>query len=277
MYREFGFECAVVPFDFALEAEVLGSTPNYYDGEDQVLYPTIKEKSMGTDNAFTVPDDLASAGRVPVLLEAIRILKKDLGDEVAIGTYILGPFTLGGQLRELDELLEESFTEPEKTNELLTKLSDVILKFFKLYQEAGADYFTLREMGATSDVMSPRSFKSLVMPHLIRIIAEMPKPNILHICGNTNYIIEDMYACGAGSVSVDHKNDMAVSREKLGDEAIIFSGFDPIKVLHQGKLENVGPEALKMREGASAVWPGCDIWPEVTNENMQKLVDTLKS
>jgi len=277
MYREYGFECAVIPFDFAVEAEALGSKPNFYDGEDQVLYPTIKEKAIKDVGELVVPDDLANTARIPVVTEAIKIARAELGDEVAIGTYILGPFTLAGQLKELDELLEESFTEPEKTNELLEKLSDVIIDIFNLYRDAGADYFTLREMGATSDVLSPKSFNSLVKPHLLKIIDKMPRPNILHICGNTNYIVEDMAKCGADAISVDHKNELLVSREKIGPDVVMFSGFDPIKVLHQGKLEDVRPEALKMREGASAVWPGCDIWPEVTEENMRELVDALKS
>ncbi len=276
MYHEYGFECAVVPFDLAVEAEALGSKPNFYEGENQVLYPTIREKSVGPDNNVSYPDDLATAGRIPVVVEAIKLLKKDFGDEVAVGVHVLGPFTLAGQLKELDELLEESFTAPEKTNDLLGKLSDVVVSAFKIYEEAGADYFTLREMGATSDVMSPKSFNSLVKPHLINVISKMPRPSILHICGNTNYIIESMAECGADAVSVDHKNDMAESRKKLGEKAIILSGFDPIKVLHQGSLADVKPEVLKMCEGASAVWPGCDIWPEVTPENMQELVVSLK-
>ncbi|VAX19572.1 hypothetical protein MNBD_NITROSPINAE04-2170 [hydrothermal vent metagenome] len=277
MYREYGFECAVIPFDFAVEAEALGSKPNFYDGEDQVLYPTIKEKAIKDVGELVIPDDLANAARIPVVTEAIKIARAALGDEVAIGTYILGPFTLAGQLKELDDLLEESFTEPEKTNELLEKLSDIIIDIFNLYRDAGADYFTLREMGATSDVLSPKSFNSLVKPHLLKIIDKMPRPNILHICGNTNYIVGDMAKCGADAISVDHKNELLVSREKIGPDVVMFSGFDPIKVLHQGKLEDVRPEALKMREGASAVWPGCDIWPEVTEENMRELVDALKS
>lgn len=277
MYREYGFECAVIPFDFAVEAEAMGSKPNYYDEEDQVLYPTIKEKAIKGDEKLVVPDDLANAGRIPVVIEAIKIAKKELGDEVAIGTYILGPFTLSGQLKELDELLEESFTEPERTNKLLTQVSDVILDIFNLYRDAGADYFTLREMGATSDVLSPKSFNSLVKPHLLKIIDKMPRPNILHICGNTNYIIEEMAKCGADAISVDHKNEVVTSRGKIGPDVVMYSGFDPIKVLHQGKLEDVKPQVLAMREGANAVWPGCDIWPEVTEENMHALVDALKN
>ncbi len=277
MYKEYGYECAVVPFDLGVEAEALGSVMNYYDEVEGLLYPTIKEKSISSAEDIIIPDDLENAGRIPIITGAIKKLREELGDEVAIGTYILGPFTLAGQVKELDELLEESFIEPEKTAALLDKISELIIRVFKIYQDAGADYFTLREMGATSDVLSPRSFKSLIKPHLIRICAEMPTPSILHICGDTNAIIEDMADCKATAISVDQKNILKDSREKLGPDALILGNFDPIKVMHTGDAKDVKPAMLEALEGgASAVWPGCDLWPEVPAENMEALMDALK-
>ncbi len=278
MYREFGYECAVVPFDLGVEAEALGAKMNFYDDVEGLLYPTIKEKSVKEVDDIRIPEDLEHAGRIPVVTGAIRALRRELGDEVAIGTYVLGPFTLAGQVKELDELFEESFLDPDKTNKLLERLSDFIVRVFRIYEKAGADYFTLREMGGTSDVMSPKSFRSLIKPHLVRIIEEMPRPNILHICGDTNSIVKDMAECGADAISVDQKNCMAETREKLGSEIIILGNFDPIKVLHKGEAGNVGPAVLEsLRGGASAVWPGCDLWPEVPRENMEALMTTLKA
>ncbi len=276
MYREFGYECAVVPFDLGVEAEALGAKMNYYDDVEGLLYPTVKEKSVVNVEDIKVPADVKNAGRIPVVTGAIKALRRELGNDVAIGTYVLGPFTLAGQVKELDQLFEESFLEPEKTAKMLEKLSDFIVQVFKVYQDAGADYFTLREMGGTSDVMSPKSFKSLIKPHLVHIISEMPRPSILHICGDTNAIIGDMAECGADAVSVDQKNCITDTRQKLGQEAIILGNFDPIKVLHKGAAGDVGPAVIDaLKGGASAVWPGCDLWPEVPKENMDALMKAL--
>lgn len=49
MYREFKFECAVVPFDLGVEAEALGAKMNFYDGVEGLLYPTVKEKSVTSE------------------------------------------------------------------------------------------------------------------------------------------------------------------------------------------------------------------------------------
>jgi [methyl-Co(III) methanol-specific corrinoid protein]:coenzyme M methyltransferase len=276
-FLDYGFECAVIPFDLAVEAEAMGAVVNYYDDVDGMLYPTIKGKCVKTIDDIKVPDDLSKAGRIPIIVETIGKIKEKLGDDCAVGVHILGPFTMLGQMKELDDLLEECFIEPEKTNAMMERVSSVIVDVFKIYKEAGADYLILREMGATSDVLSPNSFKNLVKPHLIRIIKEMPQPNILHICGNTNFIVKDMVECGADAISVDQKNNTAESREKIGDNVIMCSGFDPIAVLHNGKLEDVKPSVLEKWDGASAVMPGCDLWPDVTSENMQAMVSALKA
>ncbi len=277
-YTDFGFECAVVPFDLGVEAEALGAEMNYYDDVEGLLYPTVKTKCVKYAEDVKMPADLANAGRIPVVTGAIKELKSKHGNEIAIGAYVLGPFTMAGQVMELDELYEESFLDPERIGKILEKLSDVIIEVFKVYRDAGADYFILREMGGTSDVMSPKSFRSLIKPHVIRIISEMPRPAILHICGDTNAIVQDMAECGADAISVDQKNNLTDTRLKIGSDVILLGNFDPVKVLHRGKPEDVGEAVLEcLRSGANAVWPGCDLWPEVPAENMTAYVSALKS
>src|SRR5574337_961501 len=116
MYREYGFECAVVPFDLGVEAEALGARMNFYDEVEGLLYPTVKEKSVTSADDLNIPSDIRGAGRIPVVVKAIKALRRELGDEVAIGTYVLGPFMLAGQVKDLDTLFEESFLHPEKTD-----------------------------------------------------------------------------------------------------------------------------------------------------------------
>lgn len=277
-YKEFGFECAVVPFDLGVEAEALGAVMNYYDDVEGLLYPTIKEKCVKYADDVKIPADLENAGRIPVVTGAIKAIRRELGDEIAIGSYVLGPFTLAGQVMELDELYEESFLDPDRIGAILGRLADVIIKVFHIYKNAGADYFVLREMGGTSDVMSPRSFRSLIKPHVVKILSEMPHPTILHICGDTNNIITDMLECGADAISVDQKNCLAETRQKVGSNTIVLGNFDPVKVLHKGAAKDVGPVVTQcLKDGANAVWPGCDLWPEVPKENMEALVAALKA
>lgn len=279
-YRLFGFECGVAPFDLCIEAEALGCEINVYAHSEDLLYPTIKKKLIHNEAEMeiAIPSNLTGRGRVPLMLDVIGLMKKDIGSEAAVGSYVLGPFTLAGQVMELNDLLKLSFKKPDKIGRLLDQLSDVIIQVAGQYEKAGVDYITVREMGATSDVLSPRVFKSLILPYLRKIFEKITVPSVLHICGKTNDIVPFMAESGAKAISVDQKNDVAETRKKLGPRALVFGNYDPYNVLVAGTPELVRQTMRKcMDDGVSAVWPGCDIWPTVPAENFKIMMDEVRN
>ena len=213
-FRLFGFECAVVPFDMGVEAEALGAGINFYSHHTDIVYPTISEKvaEKVADLDIRVPADLADAGRIPLVTEALRLLKEEVGRQVAIGAWVLGPYTLAGQLVDIGDLAKMAFKKKDLVSSVLETLAGVLIEISRIYREAGADYITVREMGAGPDILSPRMFKTLIRPHLESVFHALESPKILHICGDTNSIVEDMARCGADGISVEQQNDVAESR-----------------------------------------------------------------
>lgn len=274
-FHLFGFESAVVPFDMGVEAEALGSKVNYYAHATDILYPTISQHPAEKveDLNLQIPSDLASAGRIPLVTEAIRILKEEVGNQVAIGSWVLGPYTLAGQLLDLSQLAKAAFKKKDLVGKLLDQLAGVLIQIINIYRRAGADYITVREMGAGPDILSPRMFESLIRPPLRRIFDEIESPKVLHICGDTNAIIDQMVLCGADALSVEKKNNVTETRKKLGPDVLIFGELDAYGVLSQGKPDDVD-RAVKeaVERGVNAIWPGCDIWPIVPKENMEALM-----
>ena len=166
-YQLFGYECAVAPFDMGIEAEALGCQINYYSHrEEGILYPTIKQplSEKVVDLDIQLPADLANAGRIPVVTEALRLMKKEFGDRIVIGSYILGPYLIAAQVVDVGDLAKACFKRPDLVTKAMEKTSELIIKMAKIYRDAGADYITIREMGAGPDILSPRIFKSLIMP-----------------------------------------------------------------------------------------------------------------
>ena len=153
---------------------------------------------------------------MPIVSKAITLLNERIGESHAVGTWILGPFTLAGQLVELDILMKMSLKEKDKVDVLLDKLTEIIIDLGRHYREIGADYVNLREMGTGADLLSPRLFKTLVQPRLKKIFGAWDSPKILHICGSTDLIVELMNDCGAEAISVDHKNTLSETRGKIG-------------------------------------------------------------
>jgi len=281
-HKLFGYECAIVPYDLCLEAEAIGCVMNPYEQVDQLLYPTIKEKVIHSDEeleTFPIPENVASKGRVPMVCEAIKLLQNDIGSEAAIGSYVLGPFTLAGQLMDLNELFKLSFKSQDRVNAMLDRVSNVTIDIAKALHAAGADYICIREMGATTDVLSPKVFRNVIFPHLKKVqeaLTAVNCPTILHICGGTNKIMNILNDVGCNAISIETKNDLAKSREDIGNEPLIFGNIDAYNILVNGSPADVEKATLAALElSCDSVWPSCDIWPTAPIENLKAMVETV--
>lgn len=275
--RRFGFDAAVVPYDMCTLPEAFGLGVSIYEDADTILYPTIPAK-WPIPEEVKIPADYLKRGRMPVVSEAIAQLKTRIGSTHAIGTWLLGPFTLAGQLVELDVLMKASLKEKARVETLLDRLTEVIIETGRHYRELGADYVSLREMGTGSDLLSPRMFKALIQPRLRKILEAWRSPRILHICGSTDLIVDLMNDCGAHAISVDHKNNLGETRKKIGSEVLLLGNYDGFALPGQAKPDQI-VAAIRhcIESGVDAVWPGCDIWPDVKPENMKLINETIRT
>lgn len=274
--ERYGFDAVVIPYDMCTIPEALGLKMSLYEEAQGVLYPTIPYK-WPHPGEVKVPEDYKDRGRMPEVSRAISLLKETIGSDHAIGSWVLGPFTLAGQLVELDVLMKATYKDKAAVERLLDAMVDLIVDLGRHYRDQGVDYMSLREMGTGSDLLSPRAFKQLIQPRVRRILDAWGSPNVLHICGATDMIIELMNDCGADTLSVDQKNNLAESREKLGDNTILLGNFDPYNTLCDIEEKEVEPVIKKCVDaGADAVWPGCDIWPMVKDENVKAFVRTIE-
>ena len=272
----YGFDSVVIPYDMCTVPEALGRGISLYEDSEEILYPTVPSK-WPTLEDVEIPEDFISRGRMPLVDEAFGILKSQSDGRFAIGGWVLGPFTMAGQLIELDILLKGTKKFKEQVEDFLGKMTDLVTKVARHYQTLGVDYMNIREMGTGTDLLSPRMWKNLVQPNLQRIFDALASPKILHICGSTDMIIEMMNDCGADALSVDQKNNLADSRNKLGDSVLLLGNFDPFQTLVQMETDQVEPVIKKCIEsGVDAVWPGCDLWPAVKKENVEAYVQAIR-
>ncbi len=260
----------------------LGNKISLYEDSEDILYPTIPTKNWETLDQVNITqediDTIMTKGRMPLIPEAIKMVK-ELAPDKACGAWQLGPFTMCGQLIELDKVLKGVFKHKQQIEGILDRVADMIIVIGKALQDAGADFITLREMGAGADLLSPKTFKEIIKPRLTRILAAWKSPKVLHICGASDPIIELMNECGADAISVDIKSTLVEPRKKLGNDVLFFGNFDVFKL--PCKEETTVEEAIagikkNIDGGVDAVWPGCDLWPDIKEENFRAMEKTVR-
>jgi [methyl-Co(III) methanol-specific corrinoid protein]:coenzyme M methyltransferase len=275
----FDFDGFVVPLDMCTVPEALGRGASLYEGADDILYPTVPLKWAALDEVDLPADfdELFARARMPLVDEALRICLEHDGGRFAVGGWVLGPFTMAGQLLELDVLLKGLRKDADRVAAFLWRMTDLVVAVARHYQDLGVDYVTIREMGTGTDIISPRMWQAHVGPNLTRVFDALDVPSVNHICGSTDLIIEMMAAAGADAVSVDQKNDVAATRRKLGPQPLILGNFDPYGTLVTGEAAAV-PAAIEkcILAGVDAVWPGCDIWPASGTEHLRAYARTVR-
>jgi [methyl-Co(III) methanol-specific corrinoid protein]:coenzyme M methyltransferase len=274
--RMWGLDGLAIPYDMATVAEAMGRGISLYDNVEGIIYPTVPSKWKDLDE-IDIPDNYISQGRMPVVDKAFEILKNGAPD-LAIGAWVLGPFTLAGQIMELDILLKGLKKKKDQIEAFLGQVTQVTIDLCKHYESLGVDFITVREMGSGTDLLSPRMWKTLIQPNLTKVFDAISIPSVNHICGSTDMIIEMMHECGADAISVDQKNDVVETRKKLGNDILIFGNFDPYGTLTTLEDASEVADVIKkcIDNGVDSVWPGCDIWPDVKKENMEAFVQTVK-
>lgn len=288
-YRVSGFGSAAVPLDLCVEAEALGAKVDFREAGDAAEFPrvagflydsiekfTTETRSHRVFNSPSLRDSVVQSGRIPLVLEAIKLLKEDVGEEIVIGAWVPGPFTLLSLLVETGALYLSLRKSVEHVHTVLKFLTQVLAAVGNVYHQAGADFLTVHEMGGSPGALGPRLFESIVLPHLQVLTSALPRPVALSACGRTNGAMKLLASSGADALSVDQTNDLARSRAEVPD-VLLFGNLDPVRLISQGTPDEITEAvASVVRSGADAVWPGCDLYPQIPLENLRALVKASK-
>ncbi len=122
----------------ATVAEAMGRGISLYDSAEGIIYPTVPNKWKDLDE-IDIPADFIRKGRMPVVDEAFAILKKEAPD-LAIGAWVLGPFTQAGQIMELDILLKGLKKKKDQIEAFLSKMTDITIELCKHYESLGRGF-----------------------------------------------------------------------------------------------------------------------------------------
>ena len=281
----YDYDAIVVDVDTATLAGALGVPVDFPDDD-----PARCEGGCLPDLAAVrdlPPPDVAADGRVQVWLEAVRLLKAHFGDAIYVrGNCDQAPFSLASMLRSPAEWLMDLLDEDsrEDVQHLLLHCSEASEQFLRLMAAAGADMLSTGDSPAGPDVISPAMYRSFAHPWECRIADlahSLGKPYLLHICGNTSAILEDMLATGADVLELDYKTDVRAACATFKNRAVFCGNLDPSGVLALGSPERV---ATRTRE-LLAVFAdnprfilnaGCAIPPATPPANLRAMLQAAR-
>jgi len=255
--------------DLTVEVETLGLKPNFPEND----YPFLMKHPIKTREDLRIFKDkwCGITGRMEVFIEVMEKIAKKYS--IIRGGYVIGPFTMAGELMGAHDIATKVMLEPELVSEFVNFSLEVISEYANALFDAGADTIAVLEPLAV--ILSSKKYKEFSLHPFKKLVSNLNnRPLILHICGNTNHIIKSMYDSGAIGLSLDSVMNFEELKKTIPQEIALIGNLDPVKVFLQSTPDEVVESARYLKESMKDVdnfilSSGCDIPLNTPLENIE--------
>jgi [methyl-Co(III) methanol-specific corrinoid protein]:coenzyme M methyltransferase len=269
-HTELGSDSIMPVFSVVQESSALGCRIQWAQKDN---WPTVsmREPIWKDPEDIKIPSNFLTHPDTRCVLEAIKLLKKLYGDEVAIIGKTMGPWTQSYHCFGLENFLIMSVDSPDKTKQCLDKLKEATIQFGLAQIEAGVDALTLPDH-ATGDLVSAEFYSRYLRELHAEFVQRLPVPLILHICGKTLDRMEYIAQTGVAAFHFDSKNDPELAvRLVRGRMALVGNVNNPV-TLHSKGPEEVRREVHRALDaGVSLIGPECAIPLTTPVENLKAI------
>jgi len=284
--ERYGFDGVLIDFDTAMLAEAVGAPIDHPETEPSRTVRGMLNSLEDVDRLK--PVDLSSHPRIHVWLETVRLVRSYFDNEIFVrGNCDQCPFSLAAMVRSLSEWMMDLLDHSRRqlVFRLLEYCTDVSIQFIRLMAEAGPHMLSNGDSTAGPELISPDDYRIFALPFessVIRAAHRSGLPHVLHICGNTLPILEDMLESGTDGLELDFKTDPVAARERMDGKAVFLGNIDPSGVLARGTVQEVRQatsELLKIFAGnyRFVLNAGCAIPSGTPPENIRAMIDTARS
>ncbi len=286
--RAFGWDAAIVSNDVAGCCGAFGAKVVLgKDGLSRIAGPAIRIDKAKEDfeRLRSKPaSHYLNMGRIPMMIEAVRRVKAEVGDEMAVVGWTQGPFqgvmTIFATDPSVFFLMDN---EPELLNEILGWFGDFQVEYARAMVEAGADIIGAGE--SAGYFMSPETFKRFVHDHEKETYARiraLGAPVIVHCCGYVpQCIVFSPEVNPGGAIHFDHQVNLTKAKKEIGDRITLMGNIDTNSVLQLGSAKDVEKACRKAIEAAAPgggfiLSGGCEIPRDMPAENMQAMLRAVQ-
>jgi MtaA/CmuA family methyltransferase len=220
------------------------------------------------------PFNLLKNNRCSNRLEEIKEFRNYVYNELFVVGWVEGPVAEYVDLRGATDASVDFLLEPEYVDKSMDIIVECAMEFILLQIKAGAHCIGIGDAFCSQigpDLYSQFAFKR--QKKLVDFIHSEGALAKLHICGNTESILEQMIQTGADIIDIDH---LVLSMENFAeylDKHQLFSGkSDPVTIIQDGSEERIRQsvkEDLRQAKGRCIISAGCEITPGTSGENMK--------
>jgi uroporphyrinogen decarboxylase len=229
--RQLGVDAAIIFADILLILEPLGIGFEFTVGDGPQIGQPLRTRAA----IDAVAERIDSPGALGFVMDAIRLVRRELGDKVPLIGFAGAPFTLasyvieGGGSREYLHTKQLMFSDKGAWDALMTKLTDAVVDYLRAQVAAGAQ--ALQIFDSWVGALGPADYLRYVQPHMTRLFRSLQVPvPVIHFGTGNPALYPLMAQAGGDVIGLDFRVDLASCWKQLGEVAVM-GNLDPGSLL----------------------------------------------
>ncbi|SHJ42652.1 methylamine-specific methylcobalamin:coenzyme M methyltransferase [Dethiosulfatibacter aminovorans DSM 17477] len=260
-----------IVFDLQLEAEILGCELLWaQDNPPSVMSHPLMGSEKKIPCKCTIPSK--ESGRIPMILDVMRRVKAEIGDQTALYGLICGPFTLASHLRG-SEIFMDMIMDEQYVRDLMDFCTEVACAMTDYYVEAGMDVIAVVDPLVSQ--VSPDHFTAMLSDGFTATYDYIRSKGVFSsffVCGNATVQMDVMCKTNPDSVSIDENVCIQDVKNVTDKYNIALGGNIPLTTTmlfgnQQDNMKYVVDMIDSMDHHNLIVAPGCDMPYDVPIEN----------
>ena len=280
----YGFDAAILFSDILIPLEAMGMPLDFEPAP--VLAQPVRDRAAIEKLADPDPE-----AEMPFVLDAVRLIRKNLAGRVPLIGFAGAPFTLatyaveGGGSKSYPHTKMLMYSDPRAAHALLDKLAASCASYLEAQVAAGAQAVQLFDSWA--GILSQRDFREFALRPAQLVFERLRAsptwrdggvPIIYFVNGCAPYL-DDYARSGADVLGVDWRIDIGEVRRKVGPDVALQGNLDPTCLF-------LPPDELRQRiadvlashgTGPGHIFNlGHGVLPMTDPENVRVMVDSVR-
>jgi uroporphyrinogen decarboxylase len=230
--RAHGVDAAILFADILLPLEPMGAPFEFAKGEGPVVHHPVRTRADIESLLVIEPEE-----GLGYVLEAIRMIRRELDGKTPLIGFAGAPFTLasylieGGKSSHYQRTKQLMYSDPASWDLLMSKLAEVVRRFLRAQIEAGAQ--AVQIFDSWVGALSPEDYEVRILPHMQHILRDVEQANVpvIHFGTGTSTLLPLMKKAGGTVIGVDYRMTLTDARRLLGDDVAYQGNLDPLLLL----------------------------------------------
>ena len=270
-----------VEFGMAAEPSGFGAKMHFYPDRPPAIEPLHPDLAYW---AAAKPANPLEDGLMPLALRLYRQMDERLSAE---GTPIRmvaarGPLAVASWLTGIPGLMEGLVLQPEPVSKILETVTTTLIDWLQAQLDCLQHPEGILLLDDLVGMVSPRTYKSMVAPHLQRIFAAFDGlVRIYHNDTPCKHLLAPLAEAGFDVFNFSHEVDIAEVKAKMGHRVALLGSVAPLDLGVRGTPEEVYAAAKacldKAAPGGGVILSfGGGVSPGTKPENIDALVQAAK-